>query len=115
MITADEEEILEKLVSSEHPFRKLNEVINFAEIASPYYALYSEIGAKGIDILKGFKCLLVRFWEDYSDRQMERALAEKVAVKWFCGFELLETTPNHGTVAEYSFEHKFSQFRGNFR
>ena len=95
MITTNEEEILEKLVSSEHPFRKLNEVINFAEIASPYYALYSDIGAAGIDILKGFKCLLVQFWEDYSDRQMERALAENVAVKWFCGFELLEAVPDH--------------------
>jgi len=95
MITTNEEEILEKLVAKDHTFRKLNEVINFAEVASPYYALYSEIGAKGIDILKGFKCLLVQFWEDYSDRQMERALAENVAVKWFCGFELLEITPDH--------------------
>lgn len=95
MITTNEEEILEKLVSVEHPFRKLNQIINFAGIVSPYYGLYSEIGAKGIDILKGFKCLLVQYWEDYSDRQMERALAENVAVKWFCGFELLEATPDH--------------------
>lgn len=95
MITTNEEEILEKLVSAEHPFRKLNEVINFADIISPYYLLYSDIGAQGIDILKGFKCLLVQFWEDYSDRQMERAVAENVAVKWFCGFELLEATPDH--------------------
>jgi len=95
MITTNEEEILEKLVSADHPFRKLNEVVNFADIISPYYGLYSEIGAKGIDILKGFKCLLVQYWEDYSDRQMERALAENVAVKWFCGFELLAETPDH--------------------
>ena len=87
MITTNEEEILEKLVAEDHVFRKLNEVINFAEIASPYYMLYSGIGVQGIDILKGLKCLLVQFWEDYSDRQMERAVAENVAVKWFCGFE----------------------------
>lgn len=95
MITTNEEEILEKLVAHDHAFRKLNEVVNFAEIISPYYDLYSDIGAEGIDILKGFKCLLVQFWEDYSDRQMENALAENVAVKWFCGFELLEKTPDH--------------------
>lgn len=95
MITTNEEEILEKLVAKDHVFRKLNEVVNFAEIASPYYILYSGIGVQGIDILKGLKCLLVQFWEDYSDRQMERAVAENVAVKWFCGFELLEATPDH--------------------
>lgn len=95
MITTNEEEILEKIVVQDHPFRKLNEIINFADIASPYYNLYSEIGTKGIDILRGFKCLLVQYWEDYSDRQMERAVRENVAVKWFCGFELLEITPDH--------------------
>lgn len=95
MITTNEEEIMEKLVNKDHAFRQLNELINFAEIISPYYELYSDIGAAGIDILKGFKCLLVQFWEDYSDREMERALEDNIAVKWFCGFELLEQTPDH--------------------
>jgi IS5 family transposase len=95
MITTNEEEILEKLVEKDNPFRKITELVNFYEIASPYYSLYSDIGAKGIDIVKGFKCLLVQFWEDYSDRQMEAALKYNVAVKWFCGFELMEKTPDH--------------------
>lgn len=64
-------------------------------MVSPYYALYSGMGKEGIDVIKGFKCLLIQFWKDFSDRQMERALQENVAVKWFCGFELLEKTPDH--------------------
>jgi len=95
MITTNEEEILEKLVKADDPFRKINKLVNFYNIVSPYYALYSNSGAKGIDIVKGFKCLLVQFWEDYSDREMERALQYNVAVKWFCGFELMEETPDH--------------------
>lgn len=95
MITTNEEEILEKLVKEDNPFRKINELVNFYEIVSPYYQLYSHIGVPGIDIVKGFKCLLVQFWEDYSDRQMEKALECNVAVKWFCGFELLADTPDH--------------------
>lgn len=90
-----EEEIIEKLVRKEHVFRKLKEVIDFEETLAPYYKLYSDIGAEGIDVVKGFKTLLVQFWEDYSDREMERCLEENVAVKWFCGFELLEKTPDH--------------------
>ena len=70
-ITTNEEEILEKLVKEDNVFRKIDKLINFYDIVSPYYTLYSDVGAKGIDIAKGFKCLLVQFWEDYSDREME--------------------------------------------
>jgi IS5 family transposase len=90
-----EEEIIEKLVRADHVFRKLKEVVDFEETLAPYYKLYSDIGSEGIDVVKGFKTLLVQFWEDYSDREMERCLEENVAVKWFCGFELLEKTPDH--------------------
>jgi len=95
MITTNEEEILEKMVKEDNVFRKINDLVNFYDIISPYYMLYSNTGTKGINIVKGFKCLLVQFWEDYSDREMEKALECNVAVKWFCGFELLEETPDH--------------------
>jgi len=94
-VTTTEEEIIEKMVRSDHPFRQLSQIINFAEIISPYYILYSDLGKEGIDIIKGFKALMIQFWEDYSDREMERLLKENVAVKWFCGFGLLEKTPDH--------------------
>ena len=90
-----EEEIIEKLVRADHVFRKLKETIDFEKILVPCHSLYSNIGVEGIDIAKGFKSLLVQFWEDYSDREMERCLEENIAVKWFCGFELLEKTPDH--------------------
>jgi len=86
---------MEKLVKDNHPFRKLNSIIDFNKLALPYRDLYSSTGATGIDIEKGFKTLLIQFWEDYSDREMEKALAENIAVKWFCGFDLTEDTPDH--------------------
>jgi transposase, IS5 family len=95
MITTTEEEIIEKLVKSDNVFRKLSQLIDFGELITPYRDLYSDTGAEGIDVIKGFKALLVQFWEDYSDRQMEKALEENIAIKWFCGFALLEKTPDH--------------------
>lgn len=95
LLLATEEEIFEKLVGQNHPFRKLNLTVNFEELIIPYRELYSSIGKEGIDVIKGFKALLIQFWEDYSDREMERVLKENVAVKWFCGFGLLEKTPDH--------------------
>jgi len=95
MFLTIEEKIIEQLVKEDHAFRKLNKIVNFEEILDPYYKLYSNIGVEGIDIVKGFKALLIQFWEDYSDREMEKCLEENIAVKWFCGFELLEKTPDH--------------------
>lgn len=95
MITTTEEEIIEKLVKSDNVFRKLCQLIDFEELISPYRDLYSDTGAVGLDVIKGFKALLVQFWEDYSDRQMEKALEENIAIKWFCEFALLEETPDH--------------------
>jgi transposase, IS5 family len=95
LFTSSEEEIIEKIVKEDHAFRKLNKIINFEKLIAPYRKLYSDTGAEGIDVIKGFKALLIQFWEDYSDREMEKLLQENVAVKWFCGFSLLEKTPDH--------------------
>jgi len=95
MITTTEEELIEKMVSEKHAFRKLSSVVNFEELISPYRELYSSIGAEDVDVIKGFKALLVQFWENYSDREMEKVLEENVAVKWFCGFGLTDKTPDH--------------------
>lgn len=90
-----EEEILEKLVNPSHVFRKLNAIVDFPKLLEPYTTLYSDTGAAALDMGKGFKSPLIQFWEDYSDREMERAVQENVAIKWFCGFALLEQTPDH--------------------
>ncbi len=95
LLLTTEEQILEKLVEENHPFRKLNKIIDFEKLIRPYRNLYSDIGAEGIDIIKGFKALMLQFWEDFSDREMEKALKENVAIKWFCGFQLLDKAPDH--------------------
>lgn len=95
LFTSTEEEIIEQMIKEDHAFRKLKKIIDFEKLITPYRKLYSDTGAEGIDVIKGFKALLVQFWEDYSDREMEKALEENVAVKWFCEFSLLEKTPDH--------------------
>ena len=58
------------------------------------HATYSTIRAQGIDVEKDIKALLIQFWEAYSDRNMEKVLRENLAVRWFCGFGLTDTTPD---------------------
>ncbi|MBI5023333.1 MAG: transposase [Candidatus Magasanikbacteria bacterium] len=95
MLLATEEEIFIKLIEADHPFRYLNEHFNFIELTASLAKCYSELGTTGIAAEKGFKALLVQFWEDYSDRDMEKCLRENIAVRWFCGFGLMEDTPDH--------------------
>ncbi len=52
-----EAEIFDKIIEVNHPFRRLNEIIDFEQFVSPLRALYSEIGTSSIAIEKG--CLLI--------------------------------------------------------
>ena len=92
MLLQTEEDIFNQLVEADNPFRKLSEIIDFDELVEPLRACYSNLGTTGIDVEKGFKALLVQFWEDYSDRQIEKALRHNIAIRWFCGFSLTEDT-----------------------
>jgi transposase, IS5 family len=89
-----EEDVFNSIIETNHPFRKLNEIIDFNRLVTPLQDLYSKTGAVGINVEKGIKALLIQFWEDYSDRQMEKALRENMAIRWFCGFGITEQTPD---------------------
>ena len=91
---ATEDQVFALIITANHPFKRINEIIDFASLTEPMRAAYSTIGAAGIDVEKGIKALLIQFWEDYSDRSMEKTLKENLAVKWFCGFGLTEPTPD---------------------
>jgi IS5 family transposase len=95
LIGSSEEELLEKSVSEDHPFRLLSSSIKLDKIARKYRHLYSNLGAKGLPIEKAFRLLVIQFLEDYSDREMERAISENLAVKWLCGYQISEPTPDH--------------------
>lgn len=90
-----EAEFFDAVVPADHPFRTLLKLIDFTELAEPLHELYSDVGEPGIDPKKGLKCLIVQFWEDYSDRQMEHAVRENMAVRGFTGFSFTEKTPDH--------------------
>jgi transposase len=95
MNLSTEEEIFEILVPVDHVFRKINTLVNLTPIINDLRKLYSDKGEIGFDIENGLRALLVQFWENYSDRQMEQALKENIAVKYFCKFGLTENTPDH--------------------
>ena len=95
ILLSTEQEIFDQLVGVDHPFRTISALINMTELVEPLRECYSDLGRSGFDIESGYKALLIQFWENYSDRQMEKALKENIAIRWFCGFALTAATPDH--------------------
>jgi transposase, IS5 family len=86
---------LGELVPSTHIYRKFASIWDFNRIQIQLKSVEKENNYKGYGITRLFKCLLLQFLEDLSDRGLERYLQENNAGKWFCGFELTEATPDH--------------------
>lgn len=96
-----EEQLIASVVHPGHAYRKLNRLINFDDICKTLQEKYSHLGQPGIPAVRGLKALLLQFWEDYSDREMEAAVRENLAIRWFCGFSLAEKTPDHSYFGKF--------------
>lgn len=101
-IIADfEQKLFDSALGTDHAYRKLNRLISFDEIAATLQKTYSHLGQPGIPPVRGLKAMLLQFWEDYSDREMEAAVRENLAIRWFCGFSLTEKTPDHSYFGKF--------------
>ena len=87
---------IDDLVCKDHPYRKLLRIVNFERLCASLKVLFCENkDRKGYHFESGFKALVLQWMENLSDRELERFLRENVSGKFFCGFSLLENTPDH--------------------
>jgi len=86
---------LDKMVLANHRYRRFMKVWNFKKVNSLLNQTKSNNPHEGYGIERIFRCLLLQFLEDLSDRELEVFLQENSAGKWFCGFLLSEDTPEH--------------------
>jgi IS5 family transposase len=91
---------LNQLVSKNHQYRKFKSLFNFKAIEADLLSVESAGNYKGYGVMRLFKCLLLQFMEDMSDRELERYLADSTAAKWFCDFGLTESTPDHSVFSK---------------
>jgi IS5 family transposase len=67
---------LEDLVSEEHIYRKFCNIWKFEGIKKQLRDIEKDNNYKGYGTLRLFKCLLLQFLEDLSDRELDRYLQE---------------------------------------
>lgn len=86
---------LNDLVPENHVYRRFLKLWNFKRTKKRLKKLEKDNNYKGFGVLRLFKCLLLQFMEDLSDRELKKFMQENNAGKLFCGFELTEATPEH--------------------
>ena len=86
---------LDELVSKDHQYRKFSKLIDFSIASKVLAEIETPNNYKGYGALRLFKCLLLQFMEDLSDRELEMYLNDSNSAKWFCEFDLGEKTPDY--------------------
>lgn len=79
---------LDELVSKDHQYRKFSKLIDFSIASKVLSKVETPNNYKGYGVLRLFKCLLLQFMEDLSDRELEMYLSDSNSAKWFCEFDL---------------------------
>lgn len=87
-------QIFERCVPSTHVYRRMASCLDMKRLSQQIEHKYSKIGTTGYPVESAIKMLLLQFVEEVSDREMERAVRENMAFRWFCGFSPEETTPD---------------------
>ena len=86
---------LEKMAPEDHALRTIKNRFPAQAIAEKKEEWKKCLGREGYGIETGIKALFLQFWGDYSDREMEERLRYDLSYKWFCGFKMEDSTPDH--------------------
>ena len=86
---------LDQLVPRTHMYRRFIKLWDFKGVEAILSTVKSLNPHEGYGLNRLFRCLLLQFMEDLSDRELEKFLQENISGRWFCGFMLNEDTPDH--------------------
>ena len=92
---------LDDLVPVDHEYRKFTKIWSFANAEKLLNKIKKDNNNEGFGVLRLFKCLLLQFMENLSDRDLSKYLLENNAGKWFCGFDLTEITPEFTVFTKF--------------
>jgi transposase len=90
---------LEDLVPDDHFYRRLQAALDLSFVRELVEPLYAKGGRPSVDPVVFFKLQLVMFFEDLrSERQLMRAVADRLSVRWYLGYDLFEPLPDHSSL-----------------
>lgn len=92
---------LERRVPSEHPLRKIKQLLDFDFIRSQVADSYGPNGNQSVDPAVILKLMFLLFYENIkSERALMRQLPLRLDWLWFCDYDLDEDTPDHSVLSK---------------
>ena len=90
---------LEDLVPEEHLYRRLEATLDLSFVRELVGPLYARSGRPSVDPVVFFKLQLVMFFEDIrSERLLMRVVSDRLSLRWYLGYDLLEPLPDHSSL-----------------
>ena len=90
---------LEDLVPADHFYRHLNRTFDLSFVRDLVADQYANGGRPSIDPVVFFKLQLVLFFEDIrSERQLMAVAADRLSIRWYLGYDLDESLPDHSSL-----------------
>lgn len=92
---------IESLIPETHLLRKIERMVSFDFIYDLLAPYYPATGRPSVDPVSMFKMILIGYlYGIKSERRLVEEVQLNIAYRWFCGFELDDTIPNHSTFSK---------------
>src|ERR671910_733224 len=106
---------LESLVPADHFYRHLDACLDLSFVREWVQDCYAERGRPSIDPVVFFKLQLVLFFEGLrSERRLMRVVADRLSLRWYLGYDLSESLPDHSSLTRIRERYGLEVFRRFF-
>jgi transposase len=106
---------LEELVPADHFYRRLERTLDLSFVRDLVRDAYADIGRPSIDPVVFFKLQLILFFEGLrSERQLLHVVADRLSLRWYLGYDLTESLPDHSSLTRIRERYGLAIFRRFF-
>ena len=106
---------LEDLVPADHFYRQLDRALDLSFVRGLVAPCYAAGGRPSIDPIVFFRLQLVMFFEGIrSERLLMRTLADRLAARWYVGYDLDEALPDRSSLSKIRERYGLEVFRRFF-
>jgi transposase len=103
---------LEDLVPKDNLYRRLEATLDLSFVRDLVKDHYASAGRPSIDPVVFFRLQLVMFFEDIrSERRLMEVAADRLSVRWYLGYDLHESLPDHSSLTRIRERYGLSVFR----
>ena len=93
--------VYDHVIPQDHLLKRLAQAVDFSFVDEETREFYSRTGRPGLSPVMLFKCCLIAFLYDVSDRRLEDEINYHIVFKWFVGLDIDQKAPDHSTMTRF--------------